>query len=514
MRQQFGWIWILLLVNTVAVRAQSDSLVVGLLVNRIFPTGQGLTVVKTDLDENPTVVTLEYLNDSVRMTATRTISLLHRGLPSRLEAAFEWNGRINLLTSFFFPGPKRHHLILQQFDPLDSLRETFVRVISESYLPEGSPAPAHYAISPDSSRLLFVSWELGIAEDPTRLHFLVYDQQMRPRRDERVLLPYTNDRSYLDDVALRSNEEIILLFEYYTGKLSRWASPSATQVDRFALLFDAAGNEPESLPLRMPDKHLPMEYRMALDRQENLIVAGFYRHRSKQHWAGAFWHRQRAHGGGFDRRYVAIDRHKLQAAYGGPQNTIEVMRHPFTRYRLDHLLLNELGETTLLAERIYEQQSREVYRTGPGLLLPDQYFDDLLVVRFDPRGNLRYLTRLPKQQKAPSWLSNRMSYQVAQDSSLLYLIYNDLPDNYQNRSELTRLERFENERDIPLVAQIDERGAFRYFLLNGIRTPNFSVRPRLSIPLPNERMLFYEEFLGKEYRYLMSVINIGRLSQQ
>ena len=511
---RFCLIVVTLLIGGASLRAQTDSLTAGLLVNQIIPTGNGLTVLKTDQGENPTVITLEYVNDSMQLASTRTVSLLHRGMPSRLEAAFEWNGRVNVLTSFFFPGPKRHHLILRQFDPLDSLREVFVRVISESYLPEGSPAPAHYAISPDGSRLLFVSWELGIAEDPTRMHFLVYGEQMHPLRDERVLLPYTNDRSYLDGVALRDDEQIILLFEVYTGKLSRWASPSATQVDRFALFFAADGGEPESLPLRMPEKHLPMEYDMTLDRAGNLLIAGFYRHQNKAHWAGAFWHRQRAHGGGFDRRYFPIDRHQLRAAYGGPGSEIEVPKHAFTRYRLDHLLMNESGDVTLLAERVYEQQSREVYRTGPGLLLPDEFFDDVLILRIDAKGNLRYTTRLPKLQMAPAWISNRMSYQVAQDSARLYLIYNDLPDNYQNRAAATDIERFENERDIPVLAEVDERGAFRYFLLNGIRTPNFTVRPRLSIPLPGQRMLFYEEFLGKDYRYLMSVINIGRLSQQ
>ena len=501
----------LFLLATWCIFAQSDSLGQKEIINLLLPTAEGVTIVKTDRVELPTRVRLEYVDADMQFRGTREVSLLHRGIPAELDRVFAWNDRLNVLSSFYYPGPKKNHVILQQFDYADSLRETYAQVLSEAYLPEGSPAPVHQAVSPDSSMLLIVSWELGIHTDPTRLHLLVFDQKMQRLRDERVLLPYTNDRSYLNEVRLLNDGTVVVLFENYTGKLSQWSSPSATQVERFVLTFAPDETEPRRYEIKMPEKHLPTDYLMDIDRQGRVVVAGFYRHQNKEPWAGAFWHRLGTGGNGMERRYFPIGRDALQRAYGGPGNKIEINRHAFTRYRLDHLLISDAGEVSLLAERHYAQQSRDIYRDGPGEILPDEYFDDILIVRIDERGRLKYTTRLPKQQKSPSWLTNRMSYQATQDSNRIFIVYNDLPENYRNRGELERLERFENERDLPVMAEVYSNGGFRFYLLNQAQTPNYTVRPEFAIPLGNRKILFYEEFLGRDYRYLMTVINIQKL---
>ena len=85
--------------------------------------------------EKPDKAEISLFNYKQEMMASKEITFERSPLLAQFEAIFCWDNKINVLSSLYYPGPKRNHLLLYQYD-VNDLSEVGSDIISEAYTPE------------------------------------------------------------------------------------------------------------------------------------------------------------------------------------------------------------------------------------------------------------------------------------------------------------------------------------------------------------------------------------------
>ena len=476
------------------------------LLKEIVRGQDGPVVVKVNRRFEPTELMLEAMDAELQTTAERRLSLVQDSMLIEVEAVFYWNDRLNVLTSTYFREKGRYALVLHQFG-YPGLQKIATVLVHEPFIPPTAVAPFDYAISPDSSKLLVATWAYALATDPLRMNVAVFDREMTRVRDDRILLPYTNERAYVAGIEVGNDASFSMMLENYTGKVSQWSNMSVTRVDHFLLAFGEDSSEPVQYDLVLPEKHVPTQYSLTTDPTGKIVLGGFYRKRNRLDWAGAFWMQVDPVTQRSRKRVFPIERTSFREAYGGPRADLEAPRHILKDYQMQHIFTDASANTYLLAERTFvrSESSFQMYVESGEY----SHAEDVLVYRISPMGDLVYQTRLPKQQRSRMLFDHMLSYQPMEHKGRLYLLYNDVPDNYRDRLNLKKITPFEGKNSLPVLAEVDARGDFRFILLNRISHPDLVPRPALSLDLHKGRMLFYEEDPLLSFRYQFGLIDIG-----
>lgn len=168
----------------------------------------------------------------------KLIDLQKGSLKSTVKSIFAWNGKLNLLTSLYYPGPGRSNFIWQQFDP-NTLKDEHSQIIDAVATPYPALSSTYlgYAISPDSSRIGFYSWIYAYSSDSVRLNIQVYNRKMEKEWSRQFKLPFNNNRFFINDCGLRSNGEFFLFAENYLSKIGAETVIKANRIEHLAFQF-------------------------------------------------------------------------------------------------------------------------------------------------------------------------------------------------------------------------------------------------------------------------------------
>lgn len=166
----------------------------------------------------------------------KLVSLKMGPFKAQVNDVFIWNGRLNLLTSVYHPGPGRSNFLLQQFDP-KTLKEQHSQLIDAVATPRPSSSSSYqgYCISPDSSHIGFYSWIYAYSEDSVRLNVQVFNRKMEKQWSKQYTLAYLNNRFLINSCAVRNNGEFFLFAENYTGRIGAATVIKANLIDHMAL---------------------------------------------------------------------------------------------------------------------------------------------------------------------------------------------------------------------------------------------------------------------------------------
>jgi len=197
-----------------------------------------VTVQQNWVEDNlPAKLYMQVLNGT-QPVPEKLIDLKKGPLKSMVKGVFAWNGKINLLTSLYYPGPGRSNFIWQQFDPktLNDEHSQIIDAVATPY-PALSSTYLGYAISPDSSRIGFYSWIYAYSSDSVRLNVQVYNRKMEKEWSRQFKLPFNNNRFFINDCGLRSNGEFFLFAENYLSKIGAETVIKANRIEHLAFQF-------------------------------------------------------------------------------------------------------------------------------------------------------------------------------------------------------------------------------------------------------------------------------------
>lgn len=433
------------------------------LIKSVVPFGQaGFVAVFLDHPERPKRLRLEFFAPDNRSLAHKIISLERRGVEARFEGVFAWKGRLQVLTSIYYPGPQRNYLMLQQYE-IPDFEEGAGVVVDEAYTPQLYRVPFGYALSPDSTKAMFYSWSYSLPEDPARLTVTVLKDNLDTLWQQRYVLPYKNASLYLYDCRVTDDGRAFLLGENYTGKVGpvidenkiEYFVLSAVSGEENMVIYDI---NPAGYALRG----------LHIDPVEGNAMAGaaFYQEPGKEVHLGLYAFYIPPGGGKMSQGTVPIDKERYQSAFIYPQgdDLLNANRHRFESYQVRKVRLLADGSLLAIAEQEYYSHTEGVYE-----------FNDILAFRLKPDlQRVQWFRRLPKRQ-TEGFNRNPLSpfsFKEVYREEKIYLVYNDLAAHHQPSGKFRAFGRYRGEDGAVIVAELDEvSGKVRFFNLSRILQP-------------------------------------------
>ena len=438
--------------------------------------------VLTDRKASPSRLKFARFNQEEEMLNEAFIELENRGLRGQLESVFFWNEKINVLHSVYYPGPQRNNLILTQYHPLTFAVDTAV-LVSEAYTPGRYRVPFGYSISPDSSKLQFYSWSYALPEDPAKMEIRVMDRTLQTLWEKRYVLPYDNERLYLYKSLVNNAGEAYIMAEYYQGTISPYSTIQEDKVDRFVLLFSS--DDPEALrySIRLDNDPVIQHIKFVMDRQNNVIGAGFYSDKKLGTYSGIFSFRIDHQTRQYDKRTFPISKEVFAAA--APKNKPEFYpekgKRGFFDFFVNQLVADQAGNFYLVAEQISEVSYYLEY-------------GDVLIAKITPSQKMDWLLTVPKKHKS-LYQESIFSYGFAHTPTGLFLIFNDNPENYLPNKRTRYHLPYEGGPTANVLVQVEPEGTVRYRFMN--KQLSMTLVPSKTYQLSDQALAVYGELSNK-----------------
>ncbi len=417
----------------------------GFVLREVVPFGdQGFAAIFLDDLKSPRAMRLNFFTPDNQSAFEEIIPLERQGIRAKFEGAFAWNGRLQVLTSLYYPGPKRNHLLLQQFAVPD-FQTTEALLVDEAYTPELYRVPFGYALSPDNTKVMFYSWTYTLPEDPARVTITVMDQQLDTLWKQRYVLPYKNESLYIYSSRLTDDGRAFLLCENYTGKVGAYIDES--KIDYFVL---GAENGEENMLIYDLNPAGKTLRGLHIDPAPGNAMSGaaFYQDPGKEIHLGVYFFHIPPAGGKMTQTFIPIDKETYQSAflYPGGDGIFNANRHRFESYAVNKTERLPDGSVLIFAQQEYYQRTENVFE-----------YNDVLVMRIQPELNrLEWIRRVPKRQ-AETYNENvfsPFSYKLMPRGDRWYLLFNDLADNHASPGNQRSLDRYWGEDGVMIAAEI------------------------------------------------------------
>ncbi len=283
----------------------NDAIVVG---------DSAFVTILTDDFEWPAQVGLRFnsMKDG-KVRHSKVISFKRGAVDGQLESLFMWQEKLHLLYSVYYPGPKRNHLLYEQYD-LPSFKKLDSKLIHQAYTPGLYRVPFGYSLSPDSTKVLFYSWSYALPQASAKLALAVYDDQLELQWEQKYILPYKNETLFLYDCKVTNAGDAFILGEDYQGKLGRNNRIRPEKIKRFALYVKQ--KESDFLEYTLEVKgHTVADVKFAMDGENNLFAAGLYNRARKSKHEGIFLYSISSENKKSRVRRFPIDKDRYKDAY-------------------------------------------------------------------------------------------------------------------------------------------------------------------------------------------------------
>lgn len=408
-----------------------------------------------DRPEKPRSMRLLLLDQDLNAIGETTFSLRRQGLDVQVEGVFYWQGQLNLLTSLYYPGPKRNHLILEQFS-LPNLEKKDAELIDEAYTPGLYRIPFGYSLSPDSSKLMCFAWSYPLPEDPARISVVVYDKDMGKMWERRYVLPFNNETLFLQSGQVSNTGKVYLLCENYEGRVSPDMVIKDKDIRHYILALHSNSEEVKPVPLDAPDKVF-VDIIHQTNTEEVIYGMAFYKTKNKRLQEGIFLTQYDMKTDQLERYLIQIRKETYNEAYnlGDKESPFTPQRYGFESYVPGAIKIQEDGSIILYGEQ-YKMPTYE--------FSPFQY-NDLLVVKVNPEVQLEWVHRIAKRQLGLPEKEDLFSFMSFEDQEGIYFLYNDHPANELVSRSVKNLKVFEGRLGKSVMWQISRDGNLRYLPL-------------------------------------------------
>jgi hypothetical protein len=413
----------------------------------LVPIGDGFVLILLNDLERPSKMALRYFNEKEEVLGEKEINLKRQGLLTQFEGAFAFNGNLCVLTSLYYPGPQRNHLIFQRFK-LPDFEELDAEIIDEAYSPEFFRIPFGYAKSPNEAYLSFYSWSYTLPEDPAKVSVRVYNKEFEEVWDQRYLLPFKNETLYIYDHAVNDEGRSFLFCENYRGNPGKYIDEE--KVDFFILAADQGNENLIEYKLNLPD-YTMTGLRAKMDTSGAIIGAAYLRDTDKKNRIGGLYmFKIPVDGKSIERSRLALTEDMYEAAYpyGEKESIFSANRHKFTDFSVDHIFVEPDGSWIITGE--FRKEISSSYEIE---------FNDILALKVTPdRNSLIWLRRIPKRQTGLQGSWALYGYRAFQKKDNVFFLFNDTADNHDQEGNPKLLAGYEGGAARILLMQINTSG--------------------------------------------------------
>ena len=452
-------------------------------------------VIKTNEQERPNLLGVQYVKLKGEKTEKfqQLISLKRRGVDGQLESSFIYKGQLVVLYSLYYPGPKRNHLLCDIY-ALPSLEKLQSHFIDEAYTPGLYRIPFGFDISPDSTKIMFYSWSYALPTDPAKMTLHVMDQNFNRIWKQRYVMPYKNETLYIYGCEVTNDGNVFILGEDYQGKITQNLNVDLKKVKRFALFVEQGNRDFLEYAINLKDDHVVAEMKFVMDKQNNLIGAGYFKKGRKIANDGFFTYKidYTTKKPDLDKIFYSKEAYDQAYPYAEKEGTFSFHKRTFQSYFVDQIFVSPDGTIKIIGE-----QQAWGSNSPNTMAFNNVEYSDVMVTAIQD-GKLKWNTRLPKRQsQVYTGESNPIfSYGLLEGKESLFIVFNDNIKNHESK-ENKNMKGFEYFIDgVSMLFEIGSNGALKKYSLKPYlkwQGANQLVVPKISWNLDQNTFMVYVE---------------------
>ena len=442
---------------------------------------------------------LNAYNEKLDLESSLTLNLGEKKSERRsILSLIEWRGNLCLFSTFTNKKTKKRFLFLETLDADPLAQTNDLRPIAEidfdGYkLSNAGSFGLNWSL--DSNKLM-VLYDLPVDKDkPERFGFHVFDSDLNQTWKREVELPYSEKRFKVAQQIVDEEGSVYVIGRYYNNP--NWAMQAQPDFDLTVLIYHKEQEEPVEHRLDV-GQDLPVELRAAVVPSGDMICTGFYAKKGQKGLKGAYYMRVDRNTGSivsnstmpFTPAFIRLgmtdkeeQRSKRKSGAGKAVNE--------ERYSLNELIVAEDGGVVLVAEREYIT----VHTVGSGenqSTVTKYHYDDIVLIQVTPEGSIAWADKIPKAHTTRSFLKTYMSYGLATSDELLYIFYNDHPENQDfDGSKKLKAPNFEEENQPLVVAVYNSEGLIGKEVLTTYGAAGVTASPAAFSQLSDGRILMY-----------------------
>lgn len=446
--------------------------------------------------------TLEHFNNDFVPTRSFDLDLEEDGRDVLIEKIIQLNGKLYLFSSVANSRTKRKILSVQQIDKQTLKPEkvkTRIAEIDFSGELKSNSGEFMIRVSRDSSKVLAIYKLPFEKNEPEGFGFHVLTDDFRPLWNKEVKVPYENELFDIETVKVDNDGDVYMLGLIYKEKRKSKRRGSPNYSYRvFAYL--ERGTVLKEYPLSLEDRFLT-DMQIEILNNKNLVCAGFYSDKGTYSIRGTYFLTVDAKTREIKTKSFkefGIDFIIANMTEGEANRTKRKeergAENELYEYDLDKLLVGKDGSAMLLGEQYFVKvvtQSRMVNGTFQYYSTSHYYYNDIIVVKINPAGQIEWAEKIAKRQHTVDDRGFFSSYSMAIVKGQICFIFNDHPKNtgYQGSGRVFNY-RGGNESVVTIVS-IDQSG-------KQVRRPLFTsadvdviIRPKVCEQITSREIILF-----------------------
>lgn len=423
-------------------------------IQEIIPIkNKGFVVFKADNPDQPFLVELSFFDTNMELISSKSIETYQEGEIFSVEKIFIWNEKLIMHGAHYLPDSKKNQLFQYSFS-LPNLELLDKTLILLSKAKNNIYVPYFSKLSPDKTKLVVLGWDYNKPKEQAYVRVRVLDKNLKEIRRQSYLFPYENRRISIEEVFVDNEGMVYITGNNYNGSLL--SEVRLARIDHFVVgLFK--GEKIKQWEIQK-DKHYFQGFQYLLTQKGDLIGMGLC---EKNDYQGSAFFQLNSSTDTITVNAQSIGKSAFEKAFTNNSKFLNPPKRTFNDYQLQKVI-RRVDAYYLISE--FQEYT---------------YFEDILVLKLDLNGFIKWAIRIPKNQDV-SFVDDVFSYTLIEQKEKFYFLFNDHIANYQ-QEEIKDMESATVLKAQLAVAMIDlSTGILKRSPVEGVINKDFIFLPYLS----------------------------------
>jgi hypothetical protein len=420
---------------------------------------------------------------------------------AQIEKIIYMHGKFLVFTTFYSREHKTYCAYVQTISESGTLNADLHTVDTISADSKRNPGLFNFILSEDKAHVLIFHNEPLDMYPFEKFSCKMLDENLSIRWSKNFELPYKDKQFHISQYSIDTTGNLFLLVNIDKNKENQERKKPAYRYSIFAYYYKR--DQLKEYTIDLGEKFIS-DITCAVNPAGDLVCAGFYSKSSETAQAGTFFLKiDKASTEVSERNVRDFDKDFLMEFM--TERKVEKGKELYN-FDIHHFLLRENGSAVMVAEQYfmdivsyYNPASRSYNYSY------HYYYNDIIVVGFDPRGQVSLQKKITKYQHTVNDGGPFSSFVLVDGGDMLHFIYNDNPDNlHRSETEIAHgnLDNMGNPaRSVVVMVSMDMKGnTQRTQLLDNHAKRNKSwFRPKIYKKISDKDFILFSG-KGKYYR--------------
>jgi hypothetical protein len=440
-------------------------------------------------------VLVDHHSKSTGTERLQDLSLQYKKKQMRLAEVQINNGQLYNLSTFYNEGQRKRYLFVQQAHRVKMTPTGKPEILTDVTVNNLDQGQFHMEFAPDSSRMVVIADDGAKSKEKARIKVHVFNSSFEPLWQRQITLPYAGDEFDIKDVAVDLQGRVFVLGIRDPG--GSFLRPEREPTFEYVLLmFSEDGTDQNRTAIRAKDRFIN-DLVLAPQPDGNMRLVGLFSSDRRQNVRGVYSALFDTYSNqlldptyqnfSFDIRtkdlgYIGRKRADRTESESDEERMAELSNYHIER---THRLAD--GSLVLLAEQQIIDTRTQYDAMGRWRTVTMYYYNDIVVFKISPQGQLEWTSVVPKTQVQVSNYG-QLGFSSFDMAEGLFILFNDSESGYMT-----------NTNSVALV-QID--------LLDGTVLAHTDLTQGMRRPMIMSRTVFRQDMhelvvpvlIGQEYR--------------